>query len=366
MGGNDYVPAIEDTELRRNAKTKYWEIRWTIPAHLTGTGKARTRTRTCSTKDYNLAVTVRREYLSAASTTMRALSTPTIEKLIEAYAREHVLLHGIAPTQMESLKPIRRLLGSLEPGSLTNREIANYRVGRVGGIGGHRPVKPGTVRRELGALRAVLNWAQREGELPRDFVQPHIALPPEGQARGVTLDAKEEARLHRICEAVIRRDMGGQKRIALFVLIALNTAARAESIESLTWDRVDLKARLIDFRDKSVRATKKRRVAVPISDRLFRPLARAWIEQGKPKVGPVLGSFGSTRAGWEKLRGQVFTHLRDITRHDLRRTWATLAAQRGVSMFDIAGVLGDSVETVTKHYAMHSPGYLRDAINKRA
>jgi hypothetical protein len=32
-------------------------------------------------------------------------------------------------------------------------------------------------------------------------------------------------------------------------------------------------------------------------------------------------------------------------------------------MFDIAGILGDSVETVTKTYAHHHPDYLRSAIN---
>lgn len=371
MDAFEYLPAIEDTDLKRSPKTGYWEIRWSVPAHLTGTGRARSRTYSCRTKDHNLAVKIRREFLNTASAAQRAATTQTIEALCQLYEADHVSLHGVKPTQMESLKAVRKVLGSLEPGNLTARELSHYRAVRANGSTTPplRKVKPGTVRRELGALRAVLNWAQREGHLPREFVQPHIALPPEGQARVVTLSAGDEAKLHARANRIVRYGAtmapGGVWRASLLVVIALNTAARAESIESLTWDRVDMKAKLIDFRDPTRRATKKRRVPVPISDRLFRTLARVWIAQGKPRVGPVLGTFGSTRKGFEALR-KVALPGQDFTRHDLRRTWATLAAQRGVPLFHIANVLGDTLETTEKHYAHHSPDYLRDAINKRA
>lgn len=363
MHPNEYVPEIEDTELTRNPATGYWEIRWTIPSRVTG-GAARTRTRSCRTKDFDLARVVRREYLATLSTvSTKAGAGHTISDLIDFYLRDHADVHGVSATQRDALRVVRRAFGPLDPGNITPGTISGYRSARAGGKAPWtRPVALGTIRRELGSLRAVLNWAAREGHLPKGFAQPHIALPPEGQGRAVTLDAAEEKKLHEHCAALAR---SGGSRVALFVLIALNTAARAESIETLTWDRVDLRKRLIDFRDKGRRVTKKRRVAVPISDRLFRPLARAWIAQGRPKVGPVLGSFGSTRKGFATITRAVLPGVK-ITRHDLRRTWATLAAQNGVSMFDIAGVLGDTLPTVEKHYAHHSPGHLRSAVNARA
>lgn len=364
MGPSEYVPRIEETELKRNRKTGYWEIRWTVPASQTGNGRARTRTRSCFTKDHGLATTIRREYLAAVVTTAKMVAGHTIADLITLYKRDHMSPNGTSPTQAESLKAPSRLLGAIEPSQITSMDIASFRTARVAGLGGARQVSLGTVRRELGALRAVLNWAQREGHLPKDFHQPHIALPPEGHGRDSYLDGLDEARLHDACVEFAKRKFDALGRAALFVLIALNTAARAESIESLTWDRVDLRRRIVDFRDTSRRLTKKRRVPVPISNRLYRPLARAWISQGKPKVGPVLMKFGSTRKGFEELRRIALPGL-EFTRHDLRRTWATLAAQRGVSMFDIAGVLGDTLPTVEKHYAVHSPTYLRDAINRR-
>jgi integrase len=49
----------------------------------------------------------------------------------------------------------------------------------------------------------------------------------------------------------------------LFLLIALNTAARKHAILSLRWERIDMTARRIDFRDPDRPVTKKRRVMVP-------------------------------------------------------------------------------------------------------
>lgn len=50
-----------------------------------------------------------------------------------------------------------------------------------------------------------------------------------------------------------------------------------------------------------------------------------------------------------------------ITPHVLRHTGATLMVQNGVSMWEIAGIMGDKLETVEKHYLKHHPDYLKDA-----
>ncbi|MGB8984835.1 MAG: hypothetical protein WCC12_23420 [Anaerolineales bacterium] len=51
-----------------------------------------------------------------------------------------------------------------------------------------------------------------------------------------------------------------------------------------------------------------------------------------------------------------------ITRHTIRRTWVTWAAMRGVSLYDIADVLGDDYKTVEKHYRKYQPEFLRGAV----
>ena len=377
---DDYLPRIEDTELKRN-RTGYWEIRWTVPAERTGTGRARSRSRSCNTRDYNLAVKIRREYLASAATTLAGLSLPTIRELVGRYEADLVATKGTKPTQMQSLRPIVHFVGDLTPDQFDSVAQTDYKAlrarGRAAGYG-RGPAAPGTIRRELGALTAVLSWAKSKRHIPRDVDLTDIDLPPEGQAAEVYLDADTEREFYAHCERVFRwtkvgvgspQDQMSRKhlvRAALFSMIALSTWSRSAAIEGLTWDRVDLKRKLIDFRDVSTHRTAKRRVPVPMEDRLWWNLARQWLRQGKPRVGLVLGTRGEMRKSFARLK-LMFPGVipAGLTRHALRHTGATLAAQDGVPLFTIAGMLGDSLETTEKHYAHHHPDYLRAAVNRR-
>jgi integrase len=130
---------------------------------------------------------------------------------------------------------------------------------------------------------------------------------------------------------------------------------------------VDLAQGTIDYRVPGRRVTKKRRVLVPISDRLTPVLEAAWLEAPKDMdgraTGRVLGSTGCLRrAFW------VMCHTLGVpwvTPHVLRHTWASLAAMNGVSLWDIAQVLGDTIATVEANYLHLTPGHLRSAINHK-
>jgi integrase len=346
---------ISDTRLERSPKTGYWEIRWTEPGP-----PPRTRTHSCRTKDRALAEQVRENWVKTCVGVVATTRDVTVGWLIREYRVHHIAAMHKGATQDWSLRPVERNFDLVTLSQLVAVVIQTYiRVRtRVDGVSNS------TVRRELGALRAVLSWADKNNLLPAGSRVPHIPLPPEGNPRTVVLTL---ANRDKVWDAAVRRwRMTAPRsidRTALFVLIALATGSRARAIETLTWDRVDFGTKTIDFRDPGVRVTKKRRVAVPIADKLYAILLEEWEGWGRPKSGPVLGHTGSTRKGFETFMAAL--GLAGVTRHDLRRTWATLAAQAGVPMWEIAGVLGDTVETVTKHYAHHSPGHLRAAVNAR-
>ena len=262
---------------------------------------------------------------------------PRISKLCAEYLIEK-------PQQAYSLSPILDHFGKERPDQLTPSAIKVYRVWRhVGGTA------QSTVRKELAALVAALNWAS--GKLILEGPWPTIDLPPMPPPKDLWLDEIQEDNFLRLAAAQ------PQSRVHRFVAIALDTAARKTAIEKLTWDRVDLATGKIDFRYGTV--TKKRNTVVPISTRLESVLFDAAYKMGP---NPYVIGQGSIRKAFETFVGR--TPYPWVTPHVLRHTWGTLAARRGVDLWKIAGVMGDTLATVEKNYLHHCPEHLRDAVER--
>lgn len=326
------------------ARTGYYEVRWS--------DGGRSRTVSTRTRDRVEAQAFRSAWIAAQRDGLGA-KEPTVGELIDLYEKFHVEANGITEAQKFSLKPVRAFFGSVQPSLVGPALVDDYRLERLSA-----KRKDSTIRRELGALSTVLHWAVRHRRV--DLARPPaIGLPPPGPPRTRFLVEEDEVLFH----ALAMGDSIGEKRLTRltrFVAIALDTGARKEAIEGLTWDRVDLVRGLIDFRDPQRRATKKRRVVVPISDRLMPMLVVAH----RQRVSEfVLDNDGDMRSAWRTFR--TASPWPKLGMHDLRRTWASLAVQNGVPIADVAEVLGDTVPTVMKHYAQFIPGRLRGAVNAR-
>ena len=186
-----------------------------------------------------------------------------------------------------------------------------------------------------------------------------MELPRASQPREAFLNDQEERAFH---AAALAHSDGQERltRLSRFVAIALNAAARKEAITSLTWDRVDFVSGTINFAEAGRQLTNKRRALVPISKRLMPILQRAYAERTSEYVLDHSGSIRTTYENW--VAKTPWSHIHP---HDLRRTWATLAAQSGVPLVTVAEILGDSVEIVVKHYAKYVPGAAKAAIDVR-
>ena len=289
-----------------------------------------------------------------------ATATMTAGRALDDYLQEHVE-HGAVvdkERQRSIVANLRPFFGAMACRDITPADVLLYqRKRRDGGVGARPARSSGTLRRELNTLIASLNHAARARRLPAGDV-PYIPLPAAPGAKDFWLNELEAQQLLAACTAEACRG-------ALFIRIALATAARRRSIETLTWAQVDLAARRIQYNPPGRRQTAKRRVALPIADDLLPHLQRAHAA----RTGELV--LGSDRAITKRLEA-VCRRAYDatgnsrfllVTPHTLRHTWATLAARAGVSMFEIAGVLGDSLATVQKNYLHHSPEHLRSAVN---
>ncbi|MEP4262435.1 MAG: site-specific integrase [Parasphingorhabdus sp.] len=213
----------------------------------------------------------------------------------------------------------------------------------------------GTMRRELGVLRAALNFAHSEGRL---IYVPPVLLPPKTPGKDRWLTRREAAMLLNAA-----RTASGPVRLylPLFILMGLYTGARKSAILSLRWPQIDLENGLIDFLPPGERQSNKRRAKIPIPNKLLGHLKRARyrgsdldyvIHRDGKKIDDVKHSFASAC-----IKAEVF----EVTPHTLRHTCGTWLAQQGVSLFEIGGWLGQSNERTVELYAHHHPDFLTNA-----
>ncbi len=215
-------------------------------------------------------------------------------------------------------------------------------------------VNDATIRRELVTFVAASNFAVKNRKIENRHV-PVIALPEHNSGKDRYLEREEAQTLLKAAQGQANRLTPLYRLIA----IALSTAKRRRAIETLKWFQVDLKSRVIDFRRPGEPETKKRRGLAPISDWLLPILERAYREKKSEYVlddKTVLTRPFAKTAKRAKLAG--------VTPHTLRHTWGTWAAQGGASMWEIAGVMGCTVQTATTNYLHHSPAHLRNVADR--
>jgi len=208
--------------------------------------------------------------------------------------------------------------------------------------------KDSTIRRELASLKAAVRKFALEGHRGFAFELPS---PPPPKDRWLTRDEFRD----------LRQAFESMPHLALFIEIAIATAARKSAICQMRWDQVDFERKQIDLRGDGD-ATNKRRAIVPMTDTLCEKLAEAKsiamtdyvIEYGGHGVERIDKSF---RSRVEKIK-----HLSDVTPHVLRHTAAVWMAECRIPMSEISQYLGHTNTKVTESvYARYSPDFLRHA-----
>jgi integrase len=280
-------------------------------------------------------------------------------------------------------KVLEPFFGALTVTQVDQAKVDEYVARRTSGRLG-RKVQPQTTRRELQFLLAALRYCT---------VKPHrlfaakllekITLPEAGAPRDRWLTTAE---MKRMLDAAARLRRGTRlSRGERFLWIALTTAGRMQAILDLTWDRVDFETRVIHLHDPDRRATKKARASVPISTDLMPILQRAYGERqvikedhdGKRHYNPLVMDnkadvwatvqLIAIEAGLGGERPKVLRSEKPkatgISPHVLRHTAATHMARRGVPLWKIAKVLGNTLAMVEKVYAKHCPDDLREAVD---
>lgn len=272
------------------------------------------------------------------------------------YVEEHANKKTMnASRNVSAGRPLMEAFGDLPMASVKQAHVDRYVRDRAAGRLG-RAAAPGTIWLELNKLVTAFNYAIKKKHAPAAD-RPDIELPEPPEPRDRWLREDEVRRV--LAVAAEMRQGPRLSRLERFLWLALETAARKRVIETLTWAQVDFETGVIHYRKAGDRQTKKKRPSVPISKALMPILRRAYAERTGDLVLDESHKLNAlmTRVGAKaKVPG--------LTPHVLRHTAATWMARRGVPLWKIAGILGNTMLMVEKVYAKHSPEGLADAVDQ--
>lgn len=277
----------------------------------------------------------------------------TVGKALDDYISEHIEADDsvvICNTRQRFARVyLNRAIGEMLVRDLDIPTCKAYiRRRRSGDVG--TPAKPGTIRYEMGVLLAAINHAARWKRLLKNDI-PIIERPslPEPKTRWMSRDE---------WAALLKHADG---RLRDYLLIAYYTAARKDAVLTLTWSQIDLERNRISLNPEGRVQTKKRRPIIPIAPELHSVLKRLLAaREGADEASEFVLGMGSIRSAFE--RAVISAGLKGVTPHTIRHTRATHLLQDGVSVWAVAGLLGDRVEMVTQVYAHQCPDHLAEAI----
>jgi integrase len=279
---------------------------------------------------------------------------PTFQKFVdEVWWSTYPSSVGNRPSTVEEKEIHLRLHLKPTLGRLTLDKIRGEVVGKlVSRLRDESKLKPKTLKNILGTLRRILASAVEWEYLAALPVLPRMKVPqPEWDFL-----TPEEAQ--KVLQAAGTRS----EEVEVSILFALHTGARAGEQLALQWGDVDFGSRLVVFRRSSTRGvvgpTKSgRERRVPLSASLEAALKRIRHLRSKLVFCNPDGSAMKIDQLHERLWGACRrAGIREVRWHDLRHSFASHLAMRGVPIPQIQQWMGHSTITMTMRYAHLSPG----------
>lgn len=278
----------------------------------------------------------------------------TFEQLMVRYLNETKSKRSHS-TDLQITKRLRHFFAGQSMNDLGAKRINGYiRFRKASGV------SDSTIRRELGLMSSVINYAQTHWEwsIPNPVTGRRPKSSP-GRVRWITM--QEADRLIAAVDGDYRR-----QHLRDFILLGLNTGMRSQEMLGLVWPRVDLKSRLVYLGAGDNKSGREH--SVPLNDEAYSVLLRRanfrarycpdskWVfaRQDGTQIKSVKKGFRAACAD---------AGIENFTPHDLRHTCAAWLVQAGVSLAQIKELLNHTSVQVTEKYAHLAPENIREAVS---
>jgi len=239
-----------------------------------------------------------------------------------------------------TLRHFERIVGKCNSKQITQSAIDKYVLERG------KEVIRSTLNKDIRNLRAFINWC-RENK----YVNGEIKIK----------ELKEDERpVKSLDNTQIKKLLSTAKRhktLRMRILLALGTGLRLRDIEPWRISDIDFENSCVTTRSKKTRKSMGTRpVPVPIMAEL-----KKYISGLNAKQENIFNDNFS-RYRWTKIRQKL--GLEDYTFHDLRKTFGSVLAQRGVSTAVIQKLLEYSSPDLTNKVYTNVDPVLRHAVDQ--
>ncbi len=262
--------------------------------------------------------------------------------LCERYLKQHSELHKKPGSQRED----RYLINSYILPTFGSRQAVDITRADVTALHHSLRDRPYTANRLLAAISKMMNLAERWGIRP-DGTNPcrHVERYHETK-RQRFLSAVELAELGKVLAAVERERVEWHSVVPAIRLLIF-TGARLSEILTLRWEWVDLERRCLNLPD-----SKTGEKVIHLNAPALKVLADIERDPDNPHVihGRVKNShLVNVKDPWGRIRKRA--KIPDVRVHDLRHSFAAVAAGAGSSLPIIGALLGHTQPQTTARYA---------------
>jgi integrase len=289
-----------------------------------------------------------------ASDRDRRKTDVTVANLGDRFLREYVDKHCKPRTAEEYRRAVEQCINPM----LGNHLVTDLTRADVAKLQHKRRNQPYQANRSLAVLSKMMNLAEQWG-LRTDGTNPvrHVKKYREAK-RERFLSMQELQRLGRTLAQVQDERTESPFAIAAMGLLVL-TGARLNEILTLRWPEVDLDRQLLRLADSKTGA--KTIFLNDAATDLLRTMPRL---AGNPHViaGAKKGAcLVNLQKPWRRVRARA--GLNDVRIHDLRHSFASIAAGAGLSLPIIGKLLGHTQPVTTARYAHLAADPIRTASN---
>lgn len=279
---------------------------------------------------------------------------PTLAEAAQRFLEEHG-----ARLRPSTLTKYRYLLKRYIVPELGDRLIERIARPDVLKLHGRMAKKPPIANYSIAVLSKLMSWAE-EYDLRPPQSNPCFRIKKFRQnTRQRYLSTEEYGRLGAVLARVEKLSGERYYQVAAIKLL-LFTGARLNEILTLTWKSVDLQRNLLLLPDSKT-GQKVIRLNAQAAD-IIRALPKL-PDNPHVIIGRIAGSaMINLQDPWQRIRKEA--GIPDVRLHDLRHSFASVAAGANGSLPLIGGLLGHSQFDTTARYA-HLAAHPLDALNAR-